>query len=329
MISETIFPWQQRSWDLFNQYLIQNRVPQALLINGAKGLGKQHLAYSFSKSLLCNQRLPTAQSCGQCSRCKLFNAATHPDFINLSPKEGSETIGIDSIRELIIKLALKPQFENYRVVLINPADKLNKAAANAFLKCLEEPNERTCIILLTESLSKLPATILSRCQKMRLTKPEKEIADTWLAEQQVIKDSALLLSLAQGAPLLAKDYAQENILSLRQQCFSDWLDIANRRANPVEIAEKWHKQQVSLIIFWLISWSTDLIKCFYQAQAINLYNSDLQISLQELLDQLKLKDVYYFYDNLLQSRQRLNTQINVQLMFEELLILWSQLNQGN
>jgi DNA polymerase-3 subunit delta' len=326
-MTETIFPWHRRQWDLFNQYLTQNRVPQALLINGAKGLGKQQLAYSFAKALLCTQRLPTTQSCGQCSRCKLFNAETHPDFIVLSPKEDSKIIGIEGIRELIIKLALKPQFESYRVVLINPADKLNKAAANAFLKCLEEPNERTCLILLTESLSKLPATILSRCQKMTLTKPKREMAETWLAEQQVIENSAILLNLAQDAPLLAKKYAEENILPLRQHCFSDWLNIANKQASPVEIAEKWHKQDVSLIIFWLISWSTDLIKCFYQTPAINLYNPDLQISLQKLIGQLELKDIYLFYDNLLQSRQRVETQINLQLMFEELLILWSQLNQ--
>ena len=328
-MTETIFPWHQNSWDLFNQYLIQNRVPQALLINGAKGLGKQSLAYSFAKTLLCNQRLSTAQSCGQCSRCKLFNAKTHPDFIDLSPKEDSKIIGIESIRELIIKLALKPQFENYRVVLVNPADQLNKAAANAFLKCLEEPNERTCIILLTESLSKLPATILSRCQKMTLAKPKREIAEAWLAEQQVIQNNVLLLNLAQNAPLLAKEYAEKNILPLRQQCFSDWLTIANGQVNPIEIAEKWHKQQVSLIIFWLISWSVDLIKCFYQTPAINLYNPDLQVSLQTLVNQLKLKDIYYFYDKLLQSKQRMDSQINGQLMFEELLILWAQLNQRN
>jgi len=325
----TIFPWQQNSWNFFNQYLIQDRVPQALLINGAKGLGKQQLAYSFAKSLLCNQRLSNAQNCGQCRSCKLFNAKTHPDFITVHSEEGKQIIGIDCIRELIIKLALKPQFESYRVVIIHSATELNKAAANAFLKCLEEPNERTCIILLTESLSKLPATILSRCQKMILTKPKMEIAQHWLAEQQVTENSRLLLSLAQGAPLLAKEYAENDILPLRQQCFSDWLNVANRRANPVEIAEKWHKQQVSLIIFWLISWSTDLIKCFYQTQVINLSNPDLQISLQKLLDQLKLKDIYYFYDRLLQSRQRIDTQINVQLMFEELLILWSQIIQGD
>ncbi len=329
MIPETIFPWQQSHWNLFNQYLIQNRVPQALLINGAKGLGKQQLAYSFAKALLCNQRLPNAQSCGQCSRCKLFNAKTHPDFINVSPEEGSKIIGIDRIRELIITLALKPQFENYRVVLINPADKLNNAAANAFLKCLEEPNERTCVILLAESLSKLPATILSRCQKMTLTKPKREIANAWLNQQQVIENKTLLLNLAQGAPLLANEYAKANILPLRQQCFSDWLNIANGQLNPIEIAEKWYKQQVSLILFWLISWSCDLIKCFYQTQTINLYNPDLQISLQELVGRLKLKDIYHFYDNLLQSRQKMDSQINQQLMFEELLILWSQLNQGN
>ncbi|MDQ7090995.1 MAG: DNA polymerase III subunit delta' [Methylococcales bacterium] len=326
---EEIFPWQQPSWALFNQYLLQNRVPQALLINGVKGLGKQQLARGFAKALLCPQRLPSGQSCGQCDRCKLFKAQTHPDFISLSPKEEANVIGIDRIRELIIKLSLKPQFEAYRVVLVAPADKLNKAAANAFLKCLEEPNERTCIILLTETLSKLPATILSRCQKMSLLKPSNDVANRWLIEQQVSEHRALLLNLAQGAPLLAKDYAETNILPLRQQCFSDWLNVATTQANPIEIAEKWVKQSSPLIIFWLIAWVADLIKCFYQSKEINLYNPDLQQNLQKLISQLNVRNLYHFYDKLLQSQKRLDSQINKQLMFEELLILWAQLNQGN
>ncbi len=329
MMNETMLPWHQVNWSLFNQYLRQDRVPQALLIKGIKGLGKQQLACDFANSLLCSHRLPTGHACKQCSRCKLFKAQTHPDFMTLSPKEDGKIIGVDAIRELIFKLELKPQFETYRVVLINPADKLNKAAANAFLKCLEEPNERTCVILLTEISSKLPATILSRCQKIIVLKPDRAMAKIWLQTQNITEHHDLLLNLAQGAPLLARDYAHAAILPLRQQCFTEWLKIANFQANPIEIAEKWYKQQHEIIILWLIVWVVDLIKCCYQTQAINLYNPDLQISLQELAGRLNLRQVYHFYDSLLQSRRKLDTQINKQLMLEEILIKWLQLNQGS
>lgn len=325
MIIEYSFPWQQANWELFNQYLIQNRIPQALLINGAKGLGKQALALSFAKALLCTHRLQTGQGCGLCKPCKLFTAQTHPDFITLSPEDDGKIIGIDMIRQLILKLALKPQFEAYRVVLISPADKLNHAGANAFLKCLEEPNERTCVMLLTAIPSKLPVTILSRCQKMSLVMPKPHIAKTWLLEQGVVDNTEIILNLAQGAPLLAKEYAQMNILPLHQQCFSDWLNVINAQINPIEIAEKWYKQPTTMILFWQISWVVDLVKCYYQTDVINLYNPDLQINLQALVHKLNLKKVYHLYDLLLQNLKKLETSINSQLMFEELLILGSQL----
>lgn len=326
-MNDVILPWQQTNWEMFKHYLAQQRVPQALLINGIKGLGKQILAEQIAKSLLCSNRLSTGQACGQCKGCTLFNAKTHPDFMVVSPDEEGKSIGIDAIRQLIIKLALKPQFEAYRVVLITPADRLNNAAANAFLKCLEEPNERTCMLLLTESRTKLPATILSRCQKMELIKPNRQMAEDWLTLQHV-EHSKLLLSLAQGAPLQAQEYARTDILHLRQQSFNDWLNIASAAANPIEIAEKWHKQSVATIILWLIAWVADMIKCSYHISAAELNNPDLQARLQELSSRLNLKDMYCFYDALLQSQQKLDTQINKQLMFEELLILWSKLNQG-
>ncbi len=326
-MDETILPWQASNWEMFRHYLEQRRIPQALLINGVKGLGKKTLTMQMAKSLLCPERLQTGLACGQCNSCILFKAQTHPDFLTVAPEEEGKIIGIDTIRQLIVKLALKPQFESYRVVLINPADSLNNAAANAFLKCLEEPNERTCMLLVSETRTKLPATILSRCQKMQLAIPGRQMGENWLAAQNV-KDAGLLLNLAQGAPLLAKAYADSDVLQLRQQCFSDWLNVARASANPVEIAEKWHKQPVATIVSWLTAWVADMIKCLYHAESVTLHNPDLQTALRELAGGLNLKDMHRFYDALLQSQHKLDTQINKQLMFEELLILWLQFNQG-
>lgn len=323
-----ILPWQQPNWEHLNSYILQQRIPQALLITGRKGLGKYQLANQFAQALLCTSRLENNLFCGHCSSCLLFAAGTHPDFMPVTPEEDKKIIGIDAIRQLITKLTLKPQFESYRVVLIHPADQLNNAAANGFLKCLEEPNERTCIVLLTEKPTKLPATIISRCQKLAVTIPNSIIATAWLKQQKITENVEILLSLAQGAPLLAKEYANDAIIKTRLQCFNDWLKVAKAELNPIVLAEQWHKQDITQLMFWQMSWITDIIKSRYGMETGNLYHADLKNSLQELALQLNLKNVYKFYDLLLSSQQKLETQINKQLMFEEILIQWAKLNNS-
>jgi DNA polymerase-3 subunit delta' len=325
---KSILPWQQPNWEHLNSYISQQRIPQALLITGRKGLGKYQLATQFTQSLLCTARQNNGLFCNHCSSCLLFTAGTHPDFMLVTPEEDKKIIGIDAIRQLITKLTLKPQFESYRVVLINPADQLNNAAANGFLKCLEEPNERTCIVLLTEKPTKLPATIRSRCQKMTVALPTQQQAKAWLNHEKITENTDILLSLAQGAPLLAKEYAYDAVIKNRLQCFNDWLKVGKSELNPVVLAELWHKQNVAQLLFWQMTWITDMIKSRYSLNTGQLYHADLKNSLQELSLRLNLKSLYRFYDLLLRSQEKIETQTNKQLMLEEILIQWAKLNNG-
>jgi len=328
-----LLPWQQHQWEHLRSYIAQQRIPQALLITGNKGLGKQQLANQFGVALLCAAPQANGMACGICSSCLLVNAETHPDFIQVQPEEPGKGITIGQIRSLITRLTLKPQFETYRVVIINPADKMNNAAANAFLKCLEEPNERTVIILITEKPAKLSATIISRCQKLAVATPDKETVVDWLTQTlqcDAAKRETLYhnVSLAQGAPLLALDYANDGTLTLRNDSFNAWMAIAKQLKSPVIIAEDWHKLPASPLIFWMTSWVIDLIKCSYHARVENLHNPDLHAQLQGLSQRLELKGLYNLYDLLLAGRQRLDTQINKQLLFEEILIQWHELNRS-
>lgn len=324
----TTLPWQHAHWAHLHSYIIQQRVPQALLITGSKGVGKQQLAEQFAAALLCEQPLADSHACGRCHSCLLLQAHTHPDFMRLQPDEGKTTIAIDQIRNLITKLTLKPQFERYRVVILNPADKMNTAAANAFLKCLEEPNERTVLVLISDRQSKLPATILSRCQKLAIPMPDKSTVSNWLKTQAIHENSDVLLGLAQGAPLLALRYAQDGVVAQRNDCFKQWLAVAKRQTHPIIIAEQWLKLPETALLFWLTSWVVDLIKCSYQSHAEHLYNPDLQSALQGLAQQLDIRGLYQLYDLLLLSRTRLETTLNKQSLFEELLIQWSELNRS-
>lgn len=324
-------PWQQPNWAHLQQYIRQGRIPQALLMTGKKGVGKQQLAQQFANALVCQQPQADALSCGTCPSCVLFTAGNHPDIMAIQPEESSKNIGIDQIRRLISRLGLKPQFEKYRVVLINPADAMNTAAANAFLKCLEEPTERTVILLLTDKPGKLPATISSRCQKLAITNADTATSSAWLKQQNPgisDSDTSILLALAQNAPLLALTYAQQNTLKQRNDCFQAWQAIAKQQAHPIIVAETWQNLPETSLLLWLTSWVMDTIKCAYQSSAAHLSNPDLHKAMQTLAQGLELKKLFALYDLLLLSRQRLDTTVNKQVLFEEILIHWSTLTQG-
>lgn len=323
-----VYPWQQALWQHLHDYIQQRRIPQALLVTSAAGLGVRQLMDVYARSLLCHAPVD-GQACGHCQSCKLLAAESHPDFLLIEPDEPGKAIGIDKIRQLIVKLALKPQFEAYRVVIIEPAERMNSASANAFLKCLEEPTERTCIILLTEQASRLPATIRSRCQKVTATTPDTQCAVDWLKQQGIEHDVQLLLGLAHGAPLLAKRYSEQNVLEIRQDCFSRWLQLAQGKTGFVGVVEHWLKLDgldLAVLLRWMASWVSDIVKCAHGGDGVPLQNADLKKSLQALAERLELQPLCRFYDSLLIARVQLSTQVNTQLLLEQLLIDWSQLN---
>jgi DNA polymerase III subunit delta' len=327
MISiNSLLPWQEKNWLLLYSYIKHKRIPNGLLITGTKGLGKHLLAEKFAASLLCSNPQDNGFNCGRCNACLLIKAKTHPDFFLIKPDEEKSTISINQIRQLITIAYLKPQFETYRVALINPADAMTSSAANAFLKCLEEPTERTIFVLITDKPNKLPATIVSRCQKLSLALPEKKIMLDWLEEQGIHDNQETLLKLVQSSVITTQQISDDVLLKQRKDCFNDWMAIANNDSHPVIVSEQWQTLPGTELINWLVSWVTDLIKCSANIDPKHLCNQDLSKTLQELSQQMSLKNLFKLYDLLITSRQCLGTQINFQLMLEEILVQWQELN---
>lgn len=322
-----LLPWQEADWQGLVRYITGRRIPQAVLFAGTKGIGKCRLATRFAHALLCPQTDANGLPCGTCQSCQLVAAQTHPDFIRLNPEEPGKVIKIDQIRHILSVLSLKPQYDANRVVIVEPADQLNISSVNAFLKFLEEPSERTVLLLITDKPGRLPATLVSRCQKVNFSKPDTERVKRWLSDQGIEKNSALLLGLTEGSPLLALDYARNNTLELRRKCFEQWFDIAARRADPTQVSEHWAKLDPAQLLAWLAGWIADLIKCSFHLPQEKLINRDLFNDLHKSAQTLELKGLYRVYDLMLASRKRIDTQLNKQLLFEELLIEWAQLNE--
>ena len=100
--------------------------------------------------------------CGKCPACRGILNGTNSNFIFIEPK--NDSIRIEKIHELNSYMSLTPFYDNYRFVIIDNASKMNASAANALLKILEEPPERSVFILITTSMSSILPTIISRCQ---------------------------------------------------------------------------------------------------------------------------------------------------------------------
>lgn len=188
----------------------------ALLLTGMTGIGKRALADHLARSRLCDT--PSEQgACGVCTSCQWLAARTHPDLILLEPtqeelesdaeevaspaKKGKvrQYIVIEQIRDLLSQLELTSHAGKGRVIIVDPAERLNSNAANALLKTLEEPPPRTVFMLISAHEERLPITLRSRCRRVPFVRPSRAVALGWLHAMGIEKADGLL-RLAGGAP---------------------------------------------------------------------------------------------------------------------------------
>lgn len=198
-------PWLEPERLALNRALEAGRLGHAPMFLGSAGVGKRVLAGWLANRLLCT-RPDDGEPCGTCHSCELISNATHPDRFVLEPLEDKTEILVDQVRDFIASLSLTPSVGEVRVGLMVPADRLNRNAANALLKTLEEPAGNVWLILVTDNEDRLPATITSRCQRRYVAVPDRASALEWLAERHGDRDQAqcgAALTLADGAPLLA------------------------------------------------------------------------------------------------------------------------------
>ncbi|MDO8644421.1 MAG: AAA family ATPase, partial [bacterium] len=153
---------QEKAMGQLQRFLKQG-IPQSLLFYGPEGVGKKTAAKLLVQTALCEEKTGE-KPCHVCSSCVRLMSNNHPNCHLLAPEGTSHKI--ETIRQLLHLLSFKPYEEGSLFVLIDEAEKMTEAAANALLKTLEEPPPFVIFILITGVPGMLPATILSRCQKI-------------------------------------------------------------------------------------------------------------------------------------------------------------------
>ena len=181
-----------------------NKLHQAYMFSGTRGVGKTTIARVFAKCLNCQKSdMPQVEPCNECSACVEIKAGRHIEFLEV---DAASRTGVDDMRELLESVQYKPANARYKIYLIDEVHMLSKSSFNALLKTLEEPPPHVMFLMATTEVEKVPKTVLSRCLQLNLKIiPENQTRDhiQSLLDLESIKyddeSLALIASSAQGS----------------------------------------------------------------------------------------------------------------------------------
>ncbi len=234
------------------------RMPHALLIHEAPGAGGEWLATWAAQLVLCQH--VTQAPCGACAACRRVWAQQHPDLAWIRTAEDSQQIRIEQVRDLAADLALTSHAGGYKVGIVTPAEALNRFAANALLKTLEEPPARTLLVLVTTQPSRLPATVLSRCQRLRVRAPPRAESVAWLTALRGAGDWNAALEALGEAPMLAARTEPREVAQTAAEARATLDALASGEGDPVAAAERWARAELPLRLRCFENWLTEHIR---------------------------------------------------------------------
>lgn len=305
--------------------IMTKKLSHAYLFYGPENIGKTLLAKIFTQAIICENNKNAITPCNKCNNCVALNKNIYPDIYLIDLLEEKQDISIEQIKNLQSQLILKSFQENYKIAIINKADKLNAISANALLKTLEEPFDRTIIILLAEDLKVVIPTIVSRCQLVKFQPPSDDLVYNYLYAQGKTREAAkLITNLIQGRiGLIFNDNFNEFLEKFDKE-IKDLTDLINspvyRKLKIIEnINKTYANEQLSQL---LNNWILFFRDIFYLK--INLrekiINSQQMQNLQNFEKRYNLKKLVNILKTLCQIPKQIRMNINSKILLENLIL---------
>lgn len=223
----------------------QDKLAHAYLFVGPQHVGKFTVAWHLAAKFLCSgapqdglfggqEKTGYDKPCNKCTSCLQLEKGIHPDYLAVKPLEDKHVISIAQIRNLLKNVYQTPSLGTKKIVIIDNAHDMTIAAANAFLKTLEEPPASSLIFLITHKPDKLPQTIVSRCQVCEFSRVNEMPQD---ADQKLWK-------MSRGLPGQYFTWLEDNKEAAKyQQEKQNFLDLAaSSKGQRLKTAESWFKK---------------------------------------------------------------------------------------
>ena len=259
--SPRLLPWHSAATAQLRQAWAANRLPHAILVQGADGLGKRSFAAWLAAAVLCDKSVDgKLDVCGSCPSCALIKAGSHPDLYWVAPEEDKTQLSVDLVRAACEKLSKTSFRQGYKVAILEPAHQMTPGAANSVLKTLEEPSRNSLLVLLTSRASGLLPTVRSRCQKLTIARPTTAEAMAWLQQESGKSVPPALLEFSGGAPLRALEYADGRFEALSQHMQKSLRDLLSGDADVTQVAAEWEKDALIDRLVWLDLWLSSLAR---------------------------------------------------------------------
>ena len=255
VLAERLCPWLREPLARLEAARRSGRLGHAWLIKGPAGIGKLNLAYVFAHRLLTGAEgsseppALTPADAVDAMGARRAPADHHPDLHRVFPEPDKRTIGIEQIRELSQTLAMKAFRGAAKAAVIEPAEAMTPAAANALLKTLEEPAEQTYLFLISHQPERLLPTIRSRCQGLAVAAPPASEIASWLG---LDRPEHPVMTIAGRSPLRAAALIQRDKDQQLSKLENQLQGISARRIDPRDVAEQWARQDTDLALEWLI-----------------------------------------------------------------------------
>ncbi len=318
---------QKRALDILKGFIVKGRIPHALLFAGDEGIGKRLTALNFAKAVNCAGpeiddlfAVPGAESndtpdagstdaCDKCASCSKTEKGNHPDVFIIESEGDGGQITVSAIRSLEESLSYKPYEGNWKIAIIDNADRMNPSAANAFLRTLEEPNSQCLLILVSSRPDMLLPTLRSRCQRINFSPLPIDTMSRMLEEKFDMSGSenTHLVSVLSGGRL---GYAlNENLIEQRDWSFDIFADMLGQLEEDVwenrDTMDEWFE--------WAQLWLRDIAVFKSTNRTDLLINQDKMEEIKAICRGAALKDILKLGREITAIKRRLSFNLNKQL----------------
>ena len=315
----------------FQNAAATGKVSHAYILSGEEGMGKKTLANAFAMTLLCEEG--GREPCMQCHACKQVLSGNHPDLIYVT-HEKSASMGVDDIREQINDtIMVRPYSSQYKIYIVDEAQKMTVQAQNALLKTIEEPPAYAVILLLTTNASAFLPTILSRCVMLTLKPVPDEQVRSYLMEHVQIPDyqADICVAFAQGnigkaVELASSDTFQEiKTAAMHLAKHIPDMEISEINQNVKDVAT--FKMDIQDYLDLLAIWYRDALY-FKATNDINgcVFKDEINIIVEQT-KKASYEGISTILEALQKAKARLNANVNFDLTME-LLFLTIKENLG-